>query len=207
MPHLHKVDHPLAEVAITQLRSVGTDAPEFRRRLRELSALVFLEATRHLPLEPITVQTPLAQAAGARLTRPLVLAPVLRAALGMVDGVWPMAPDAQVAHLGIYRDEKTAMPRPYYSKFPKDLRSAHVFALDPMLATGQSAIEAVKQLKAADASQITFLCLIACRPGLKAFQNEHPDVPVFTAAIDPELNERFYILPGLGDAGDRYFGT
>ena len=149
----------------------------------------------------------MARAGGVAFARRIVLAPVLRAALGMVDGIWPLAPDAEVAHLGICRDEITARPQPYYSKFPADLRGADVFALDPMLATGQSAVEAVNQLKAHGASQLAFLCVISCPQGIDTFHRHHPEVPVFTGAVDPGLDERFYIVPGLGDAGDRYFGT
>jgi uracil phosphoribosyltransferase len=207
MPRLVVVDHPLAQVAITRLRSASTPPPDFRRHLRELSALIFIEATRDLDTTPTEVTTPMARAGGAALVRRIVLAPVLRAALGMVDGIWPLAPDAEVAHLGICRDEVTARPQPYYSKFPAGLRSADVFALDPMLATGQSAVEALNQLKAHGASRLTFLCIISCPQGIDTFHRHHPDVPVITGAVDRGLNPRFYIIPGLGDAGDRYFGT
>jgi uracil phosphoribosyltransferase len=207
MARLVVVTHPLAQVAISRLRAAETTPTEFRRQLRQLSALLFIEATRELDTSPVTVTTPMARTGGVVLARRIVFAPVLRAALGMLDGIWPAASDAEVAHLGICRDEVTARPRPYYSKFPADLRSADVFALDPMLATGQSAVEAVNQLKAHGASRLTFLCVISCPQGIDTFHQSHPDVPIITGAVDRGLDGRFYIVPGLGDAGDRYFGT
>ncbi|MGI8603120.1 MAG: uracil phosphoribosyltransferase [Verrucomicrobiales bacterium] len=207
MSFLNIVSHPMAQTALSRLRSIGTRPPDFRRHLREASAVIFIEATRRLETRDVEVTTPLARTSGVSLPRPIVLAPVLRAALGMLDGIWHIAPEAQIAHLGIYRDEVTLRPQPYYSKFPDSLEEADVFALDPMLATGQSAIEAVNQLKAHGARRLTFLSLIGSPAGLEAFHSAHPEVPVFIAAVDRGLNEQSYIVPGLGDAGDRYFGT
>lgn len=169
--------------------------------------MLFMEATRELALEKITVQTPLAPVAGARLARPVVFVPILRAGLGLLDGVLPLMPEAAVAHVGIKRDEATALPQPYYASLPEHLAEADVFLLDPMLATGGSACEGVRQLKAAGAKRITFLCVVCCPEGLAALKKAHPDVVVVTAAVDGGLNEKCYIVPGLGDAGDRYFGT
>jgi uracil phosphoribosyltransferase len=205
MPSLAVISHPLAQAALTRLRARTTEPPEFRRYLKELAALVFIEATRQLEVSEIEVTTPLAKTRGVALTRPIILAPVLRAALGMVDGIWPVAPQAQIGHLGIYRDELTARPRPYYSKLPPGLESADVFVLDPMVATGQSAVEAVNQLKAYGARRLCFLSIITCPTGIENFHRAHPDVPLFTVAVDLALDDRYFIVPGLGDAGDRCF--
>lgn len=169
--------------------------------------LLFVEASRDLETGEEAVVTPLAPTTGRVLVHPIVLVPILRAGLGMVDGIWPLVPTARLAHIGIYRDEETTRPHPYYSKFGPALDPADVFLVDPMLATGQSAVEAVNQLKAHGARRVRFLCLVSAPPGLDTFHAAHPDVPVFTAAIDDHLNDRSYIVPGLGDAGDRYFGT
>jgi uracil phosphoribosyltransferase len=169
--------------------------------------LLFVEASRDVEVEAIQVTTPLTVTEGAALARPIVLVPVLRAGLGLIDGILDLVPDAVVAHIGIARDEETALPQPYYAKLPGLLGNADVFLLDPMLATGGSAIEAANQLKQAGVKGLRFACVVSCPVGIAAFQAAHPDVPVFTAAIDERLNERNYIVPGLGDAGDRYFGT
>jgi len=199
--------HPLLQSALARLRDRETSCDAFRRHVREMSMLLFVEASRELETGEIDIVTPLAKSTGRVLVHPIVLVPILRAGLGMVDGIWPLAPTAQLAHIGIYRDEETALPHPYYSKFCPTLDTADVFLLDPMLATGQSAIEAVNQLRAQGAVRLRFLCLLAAPPGLATFQAAHPDVPIFTAAVDQGLNEHSYIVPGLGDAGDRYFGT
>ena len=169
--------------------------------------LLFVEASRGLKTGEEAVVTPLEPTTGRVMIHPIVLVPILRAGLGMVDGIWPLVPTAQLAHIGIYRDEETARPHPYYSKFGPALGTADVFLLDPMLATGQSAVEAVNQLKAHGATRLRFICLLSAPCGLETFHAAHPDVPIFTAAIDRGLNAQSYILPGLGDAGDRYFGT
>jgi uracil phosphoribosyltransferase len=199
--------HPLIQSALSRLRDHRTDCEEFRRHLRGMSMLLFVEAARDLETRTVEVTTPMEKTTGRKLVHPIVLVPILRAGLGMVDGIWPVVPAAQLAHIGIYRDEETARPHPYYSKFGPDLNSAEVFLLDPMLATGQSAVEAVNQLKAHGASRLRFICLVSAPEGIKTFHAAHPDVPVFTATVDLRLNEHSYIVPGLGDAGDRYFGT
>jgi uracil phosphoribosyltransferase len=201
------VTHPLAQCHLSIMREATTPPHHFRRHLNLLGRMLFLEAARDLPLDHPSIHTPLAETQGARLARPIVLVPILRAGLGLLDGVLPLVPDARVAHVGIRRDEETALPMPYYANLPTSLATADVFLLDPMLATGGSAIEAVRQLKAAGAQHITMLCVVSCPEGLKALQQAHADVRIVTAAIDERLNERSYIVPGLGDAGDRYFGT
>ncbi len=206
-PSLTVVNHPLIQISLTRLRDVATQPAEFRRHLRELSNLMLFEAARDLETRAIEVQTPIAKTGGVDFAREVVLVPILRAGLGMVDGLWGGLSAAHVGHIGIFRDEATAKPQPYYSKFPAYLDKAEVFLLDPMLATGQSAAEAADQLKGHGAKRIRFVSILACPPGLETFHRAHPDIPVFTAAVDLGLNENSYIVPGLGDAGDRYFGT
>lgn len=201
------VQHPLAQCHLAAIRAVGTPSHEFRRHLNHLARLLFLEATRELPVQEISVQTPLKQTVGAQLARPLVCVPILRAGLGLLDGILPLVPDAIVAHVGIRRNEETALPHAYYANLPANLSAADVFLLDPMLATGGSACEAARQLKEAGAMRITMICVVSCPEGLAAMQLSHPDVAIVTAAIDTGLNDKCYIVPGLGDAGDRYFGT
>ncbi len=205
--HVHVLDHPIAKVCLTQLRDQSTTPERFRVAMQRLSALVFSEASRNIELTSISVQTPITATTGSAFAKPVVLVPILRAGLGMVDGILSLVPDAVVAHIGICRDEETAKPQSYYAKLPALLSNAEVFLLDPMLATGGSAIEAANQLKAAGANHIRLVGIIACPEGVAAFQAAHPDVPVHTSAIDERLNDRSYIVPGLGDAGDRYFGT
>ncbi|GAA5136011.1 uracil phosphoribosyltransferase [Prosthecobacter algae] len=201
------VSHPLAQIHLTEIRRVNTTCGQFRWHLQRLAEILFIEATRHLKTSAIRVQTPLAETEGAAFARPIVLVPILRAGLGLQEAILPLVPDAIVAHVGIARDEATAQPMPYYSKLPSVLAQADVFLLDPMLATGGSACSAVNQLKEAGATSITFICVVSCPHGLQAFAAQHPDVPVITAAVDDGLNDRCYIVPGLGDAGDRCFGT
>ncbi|MES2507655.1 MAG: uracil phosphoribosyltransferase [Verrucomicrobiota bacterium] len=201
------VSHPLAQIHLTEIRRVNTACGQFRWHLQRLAEILFIEATRHLKTSAIRVQTPLAETEGAAFARPIVLVPILRAGLGLQEAILPLVPDAIVAHVGIARDEATALPMPYYAKLPSVLSEADVFLLDPMLATGGSACSAVTQLKEAGATRITFICVVSCPHGLQAFAAQHPDVPVITAAVDDRLNERCYIVPGLGDAGDRCFGT
>jgi uracil phosphoribosyltransferase len=203
----HVVRHPIAQVCLAQLRSINTDTEGFRRAMQRLGGILFIEASAGLSTTVTEVQTPLAVAPGVRLSRPVVLVPILRAGLGIIDGVLDFAPSAIVAHLGICRDEVTAQPQRYYSKLPETLGQADIFLLDPMLATGGSAVEAVNQLKEAGATSIRLVCVVSCPEGIEAFHGAHPDVPLWTAAIDQGLNAQSFILPGLGDAGDRYFGT
>jgi len=201
------VDHPLVAAGLSILRAKTTPPDLFRRHMQEIAMVLFVEASRDWGTAAIEVETPLAPCAGAVLAKPVVLVPILRAGLGMLDGIMRIAPDASVGHIGLYRDAETLRPVSYYDKVPVNIAAVRVLLLDPMLATGHTACEAASMLKAEGARSIQFLCVLACPPGVKQFQNEHPDVPIITAAVDPELNELGYIVPGLGDAGDRYFGT
>jgi uracil phosphoribosyltransferase len=201
------IDHPLVRVKLTQLRSAETPPAEFRHRLTELATLMAFEVTRSLGTRVRPIETPLAPYQGATLDRPVVLAPILRAGLGLVEGMLQVVSDASVAHIGLARCEITHEPRSYYFKAPINLAHAEVIVTDPMLATGGSAVAAITQLKAGGATTIRYMCIVSCPPGISRLREAHPDVPIFTAAIDPELDSRAYIVPGLGDAGDRYFGT
>ena len=201
------VTHPLAQRHLTVMRDAGTPPHLFRRHLNLLGRMLFLEATRDLPVETIRVQTPITETNGVKFARPMVFVPILRAGLGLLDGILSLVPDATVAHVGIKRNEETALPQPYYANLPPVIAEAEVFLLDPMLATGGSAVEAIHQVKAAGATRITMICVVSCPEGIAALSKAHPDVKIVTAAIDDGLNERSYIVPGLGDAGDRYFGT
>jgi uracil phosphoribosyltransferase len=201
------VDHPLVQMKLTQLRDARTDSSGFRARLNELSILMVFEATRSLATRPVQIETPLAPCEGRILARPIIVAPILRAGLGLVEGMLDLLPDVSVAHIGLFRDEVTHRPSSYYFKAPTHLAEADVIVVDPMLATGFSATSAITQLKSAGAKSIRFVCLVSCHEGLEQVRGAHPDVEAFTASIDPALNEKAYIVPGLGDAGDRYFGT
>jgi uracil phosphoribosyltransferase len=205
--HVQIVDHPLVATGLSILRAKTATPDLFRRHLQEIAILLFAEASRSWGIAPIEVETPLASCAGAVLAKPIVLVPILRAGLGMLDGIIRVAPAASIGHIGLYRDAETLRPVNYYDRLPVNIAAALVLLLDPMLATGHSACEAASILKAQGARAIQFLCVLACPPGVQQFQSEHPDVPIITAAVDPELNELGYIVPGLGDAGDRYFGT
>ncbi len=201
------VDHPLVQAKLARLRDVATPSDRFRPLLRETAALIFFAATADLETAPVTVQTPIAPCASRTLARPLVLVPILRAGLGFLEGIHPLAPEAAVAHVGIYRDEASLAPKQYYERTPPHLAEADVLVLDPMLATGGSAVASITRMKANGATRLRFLCLVSCPEGLAHLGAMHPDVPVWTAAIDERLNEVGYIVPGLGDAGDRFFGT
>jgi len=201
------IDHPLVATSLSILRAKTTTPDLFRSHLQEISVLLFAEAARNWGTNAIEVETPLASCAGAVLAKPIVLVPILRAGLGMLDGIQRIAPDAAIGHIGLYRDADTLRPVSYYKKVPVNVTAAEVLLLDPMLATGNTACEAASILKAQGARSIQFLCVMACPAGREQFHREHPDVPIITAAIDPELNDHGYIVPGLGDAGDRYFGT
>jgi uracil phosphoribosyltransferase len=201
------VDHPLVAAGLSILRAKTTTPDLFRRHLQEIAILLFVEASRAWKTNSIEVETPLTSCVGAVLAKPIVLVPILRAGLGMLDGILRVAPDASIGHIGLYRDPETLRPVSYYDRLPVNVAAAEVLLLDPMLATGHSACEAVSILKAQGAQHIQFLCVIACPVGVQQLQSEHPDVAIVTAAIDPELDDRGYIVPGLGDAGDRYFGT
>jgi uracil phosphoribosyltransferase len=201
------VDHPVLADRIAVLRDRDTSHGEFRQALFEASAILAVEAARELPLVQVHVQTPLEPATGHRLPDEIAVVPVLRAGLGMVEGFLRLLPDARVGHLGVYRDEEALSPVEYYERFPPGLESAWVFVVDPMLATGGSAVHALDRLKRAGARRLSLVCLVAAPEGLAAVEADHPDVPVWAAAVDRELDERGYIRPGLGDAGDRVFGT
>lgn len=201
------IDHPLVRVKLTEMRDATTSTPVFRARLAEVATLMVSEVTRDLATQPRTVRTPLAEHAGARLARPLIIAPILRAGLGVVEGMLNLLPEACVAHIGMYRNEQTLRPETYYFKAPPHLAQADVLVVDPMLATGWSATAAIEQLKNRGARWLRYVCLLSSPQGIEQLRAAHPDVPIFTAAVDSHLNERGYIVPGLGDAGDRYFGT
>lgn len=199
--------HPLVHHKLTKLRDVATEPKRFRELIREIAMLLAYEATADLALKPTEVQTPLGRAQGALLREKIGLVPILRAGLGMVDGIWEMMPGAEVWHIGLYRDEQTLRPVQYYNKLPVDPTVQVCLVLDPMLATGGSAVAAVDILKRWGAQRIKFVGIIAAPEGLQAMQRAHPNVPIHVAAIDNHLNEHGYIVPGLGDAGDRQFGT
>ncbi len=209
-PHLSGVtvvDHPLVRVKLTELRAAETSCAAFRRTLSELGTLMAFAVTDSLPTQTRRIQTPLASYDGSALARPVVLAPILRAGLGMLEGMLKILSDASVAHIGLFRNETTHEPESYYFKAPQHLPESDVIVADPMLATGGSAVTAISQLKQNGARYLRYVCLVSCPPGIARLQAAHPDVPIFTAAIDPELNDQAYIVPGLGDAGDRFFGT
>jgi uracil phosphoribosyltransferase len=199
--------HPLVKHKLTRLRDKSTDSTLFRQLVRELAVLLCYEATQDLALTPKAVETPMGTAQGSTLAETIGLIPILRAGLGMVDGVWEMMPGAEVWHIGLYRDEQTLRPVQYYNKLPVEPRVQVCLILDPMLATGGSAVATVDILKKWGVKKIKFLGLIGAPEGIKLMQERHPDVPIHLAAIDDHLNERGYIVPGLGDAGDRQFGT
>jgi uracil phosphoribosyltransferase len=203
----HQIEHPLVATKLTTLRDRDTSSETFRRTVRELAAFLVPAVTADLETEAMPCQTPLEVTEGKKLARPIVLAPVLRAGLGMLEGFLSLLPEASVAHVGLARDEETLEAKSYYFRVPPDLDQAEVIVVDPMLATGGSAIEAIRQLRGAGAQRIRLACLVAAPEGIAALEKACPDVPLFTAATDRQLNERGFILPGLGDAGDRIFGT
>ncbi len=202
------MDHPLIQHKLTFLRDKNTGSKEFRSLVSEIALLMCYEATRDLPLEETTIETPIGPAKTKVIAgRKLAFVPILRAGLGMVDGVLEMVPAAKVGHIGLYRDHETLQPVEYYSKLPLDTNERDVIVLDPMLATGGSAIDAITIIKRSNPKSIKFMCIIAAPEGVKALTEAHPDVQVYCAAVDEHLNEVGYIVPGLGDAGDRIFGT
>lgn len=201
-------DHPLIQHKVSILRSKTTSSKQFRELIREITQLLVYEATRDLPLRDAEVETPMGRANGKMIAgRKLAFVPILRAGLGMVDGAVELVPSARVGHIGLYRDETTLKPVEYYCKLPSDINERDVIVLDPMLATGGSAVDAISQIKERGPKRIKFMCIIAAPEGLKALTEAHPDVQVYCAALDQCLNEIGYIVPGLGDAGDRIFGT
>lgn len=207
MANLHVSKHPLIQHKLTKLRDVETNPKRFRELVKEIACLLAYEATADLEILPKDVQTPLAIAHGSEVLDKIGLVPILRAGLGMVEGVWEMMPSAEVWHIGLYRDEKTLRPVQYYNKLPIEPTVSVCLILDPMLATGGSAVATVDVLKNWGVTKIKFVGLIGAPEGIENLSNHHPDVPVYLACVDERLNERGYILPGLGDAGDRQFGT
>jgi len=207
-PNLTVLEHPLIQHKLSILRDRGTATKNFRQLVGEIAMLMTYEVTRDLPTEPVEVETPLERTTARRVAgKKLTLVPILRAGLGMVDGILQLIPSARVGHVGLYRDHQTLLPVSYYFKAPAAETDRDFFLLDPMLATGGSAVAAAAQLKQVGGSRIKFLCLVAAPEGVHAMRLAHPDVPVYAAALDRQLNQNGYILPGLGDAGDRLFGT
>lgn len=202
------LEHPLVQHKVSHLRDKRTGTKEFKELVSEIATLLCYEATRDLPTEEVEIETPIAMAKTRMLTgRKLALVPILRAGLGMVDGMLTLLPAAKVGHIGLYRNEETLEPVEYYCKLPSDIAERDVLVLDPMLATGGSAVDAITQIKKRGARSIKFIGIIAAPEGLARLHEAHPDVDIYVAALDEKLNENGYIVPGLGDAGDRIFGT
>lgn len=202
------IDHPLIQHKLTMIRSKDTGTKVFREVVNEIANLMAYEVSRDMPLEDTEIETPVAKTTQKTLSgKKVAIVPILRAGLGMVDGILHLIPAAKVGHVGLYRDEETLKAHEYFFKMPEDIDSRQIFVVDPMLATGGSAIMAIDSLKKRGASNIKFVCLVAAPEGVKALQDAHPDVDIYTASLDDHLNENGYIVPGLGDAGDRLFGT
>ena len=208
MSKLHIVDHPLITHKLSIMRNKKTGSKDFRELLNEIAMLMGYELTRDLPLEDVIIETPVVKTKAAMVSgKKLAIVPILRAGIGMVDGILSLVPVAKVGHIGLYRDPETHKPVEYYCKLPVDIQDRIVILVDPMLATGGSACDALSMLKKRGCKNIKFLCLVAAPEGVKKVQDAHPDVDIFTAALDECLNDHDYIVPGLGDAGDRIFGT
>ena len=208
MSTVHIIDHPLITHKLSIMRNKKTGSKDFRELLGEIAMLMGYELTRDLPLEDVTIETPITKMKAKMISgKKLAIVPILRAGLGMVDGLLELVPVAKVGHIGLYRDPETCKPVEYYCKLPDDIAEREVFVVDPMLATGGSAIDAISQIKKRGVTRIRFMCTIAAPEGLAALQEAHPDVQIYCAACDSHLNEHNYIVPGLGDAGDRIFGT
>lgn len=207
MSNVYASKHPLVAHKLSRLRDKKTEPKKFRELVREIAGLLAYEATADLATSPVEIETPLAKMTAQQLQEKIGLVPILRAGLGMVEGIWELMPSAEVWHIGLYRDEKTLKPVEYYNKLPIQPRVAVCLILDPMLATGGSATATAEVLKRWGVTKIKFVGLIASPEGIKAMQDAHPDIDIYIAAIDDHLNERAYIVPGLGDAGDRQFGT
>ncbi|WEV45344.1 uracil phosphoribosyltransferase [Streptococcaceae bacterium ESL0687] len=202
------IDHPLIQHKLTIIRQTKTGTKEFREIVNEISMLMGYEISRDLPLEDIEIETPITKTVQKTLAgKKLAIVPILRAGIGMVDGILSLIPAAKVGHIGMYRDEETLQPVEYLVKLPEDIDQRQIFVVDPMLATGGSAILAIDSLKKRGATNIKFVCLVAAPEGVKALEEAHPDIDIYTASLDERLNEHGYIVPGLGDAGDRLFGT
>lgn len=203
------IDHPLIQHKLTMMRKKTTGTKDFRELLEEISMLMTYEITRDFPLKAVEIETPVAKCVGKELadTRKVCVVPILRAGLGLQSGVVNMIPAAKIGHIGLYRDPETLKPVEYYCKMPSDIAERTMLVVDPMLATGGSAAAAITMLKEKGAKKLILMCLVAAPEGVKVINDEHPDVPVYVAAVDEKLNEHGYIVPGLGDAGDRIFGT
>lgn len=208
MSELHVINHPLIVHKLSIMRNKKTGSKDFRELLNEIAMLMGYELTRDLPLEEVSIETPLVKMKAKMVSgKKLAIVPILRAGLGMVDGLQSLVPVAKVGHIGLYRDPQTHKPVEYYCKLPHDIEDRMTILVDPMLATGGSAVDALTMLKARGCKQIRFMCLVAAPEGVAKVQAAHPDVDIYTAALDDCLNEHAYIVPGLGDAGDRIFGT
>ncbi|MBQ1263410.1 MAG: uracil phosphoribosyltransferase [Oscillospiraceae bacterium] len=208
MKNVTVFDHPLIQHKTTIMRQKDTSNKEFRENVEEITMLMCYEALRDLPLADVEIETPLTKTTQKMVAgKPLAVVPILRAGLGMVNGLLALVPTAKVGHIGMYRDEETLIPHEYYCKLPPDIDKRLIVVVDPMLATGGSAIDAITQIKSYGGQHIKFLCLIAAPEGIKALTEAHPDVQIYCANVDEKLNENGYIVPGLGDAGDRIFGT
>ena len=204
---LHVLKHPLITHKLTQMRKKETGTKDFRQNLDEIGGLMVYEITRNLPVQPVTIETPVATCETFELKKEVILVPILRAGLGMVSGICNLVPTVKVAHIGLYRDEETLEPHPYFEKYPKQMPEATVIIVDPMLATGGSANAAIDMVKRQGAKDIRLVCLVGAPEGVAAIEKQHPEIDIYLAALDEKLNEKGYIIPGLGDAGDRIFGT
>ena len=207
MAKLVVLNHPLIDHKMSLIRDKNTSTKSFRESVGEIGALITYEITKDLETVEIEVETPIQKTIARQLKKQLVIVPILRAGLGMVNGIHDMVPSAKIGHIGLYRDEETLQPVSYYAKFPTDIVEGVVLVVDPMLATGGSATAAISELKKRGAKDVRFVGLVGCPEGVKRLQEDHPDVPIYLAALDERLNELGYIVPGLGDAGDRLFGT
>ena len=200
-------DHPLIKHKLTIMRKKETGTKDFRQNLDEIGGLIVYEVTRDLPLNEIPIETPLCQTIGYEMAKDVVIVPILRAGLGVVNGIQNLIPTARIAHIGMYRDEETLEPHPYFEKYPSNMDEAAVIIVDPMLATGGSSVAAIDMVKKQGATSIKLVCLVGAPEGVKVVEEAHPDVDIYLASLDDHLNEKGYIVPGLGDAGDRIFGT
>lgn len=200
-------DHPLIKHKLTIMRKKETGTKDFRQNLDEIGGLMVYEVTRDLPLNEIPIETPLCQTIGYEMAKDVVIVPILRAGLGVVNGIQNLIPTARIAHIGMYRDEETLEPHPYFEKYPSNMDEAAVIIVNPMLATGGSSVAAIDMVKKQGATSIKLVCLVGAPEGVKVVEEAHPDVDIYLASLDDHLNEKGYIVPGLGDAGDRIFGT
>lgn len=208
MSQLHIINHPMVQHKLSIMRNKETGSKDFRQLLKEISLLMGYEVTRDIPLDPIEIETPLCKTTARQVSgRKLAIVPILRAGLGMVEGLLELVPVARVGHIGLYRNEQTHEPVVYYSKLPEDVNTRMVIVTDPMLATGGSASDALTMLKEKGCTNIRLMCLVGVPEGIERVQRDHPDIDIYLAAVDDHLNENAYIVPGLGDAGDRIFGT